>query len=75
MKNIVVITGASSGFGQLFAMELDRLFTSIDEYWLIARNTEKMLETSKAIKTPCRCYIDDTAIFLHIWNQISCKTC
>ena len=27
MKNIIIITGASSGFGQLFAMELDGLFT------------------------------------------------
>ena len=62
MKNIIVITGASSGFGQLFAMELDRLFTSIDEYWLIARNTEKMLETSKAIKTPCRILSLDLAV-------------
>lgn len=54
MKNIVVITGASSGFGQLFAIELDSKLKSIDEYWLIARNTDKMLETSKAMKTPCR---------------------
>lgn len=54
MKRIVVITGASSGFGQLFAMELDSKLKSIDEYWLIARNTDKMLETSKAMKTPCR---------------------
>ena len=54
MKNIVVITGASSGFGQLFAMELDSKLKSIDEYWLIARNTEKLLETSKVMDTPCR---------------------
>lgn len=54
MKNIIIITGASSGFGQLFAMELDRKLKSIDEYWLIARSTDKMLETSKAMKTPCR---------------------
>lgn len=54
MKKIVVITGASSGFGQLFAMELDSKLKSIDEYWLIARSTDKMLETSKAMKTPCR---------------------
>ena len=54
MKNIIIITGASSGFGQLFAMELDNKLKSIDEYWLIARNTDKMLETSKVMKTPCR---------------------
>lgn len=62
MKNIIIITGASSGFGQLFAIELDRLFTSIDEYWLIARKTDQMLETSKAIKTPCRILSFDLSV-------------
>ena len=34
MKNIVIITGASSGFGALFATKLDERLNSIDEYWL-----------------------------------------
>lgn len=54
MKNIIVITGASSGFGELFALQLDSKLKSIDEYWLVARNTEKMAEIAKAMKTPCR---------------------
>lgn len=54
MKNIVIITGASSGFGELFATTLDNKLKSIDEYWLIARNTEKMAEIAKAMSTPCR---------------------
>ncbi len=54
MKNIVIITGASSGFGELFALQLDSKLKSIDEYWLIARNTEKMNEIAKAMSTPCR---------------------
>lgn len=54
MKNIVVITGASSGFGEQFALQLDAKLKSIDEYWLIARNTEKMQEIAKAMSTPCK---------------------
>lgn len=54
MKNIIVITGASSGLGEQFALQLDSKLKSIDEYWLIARNTEKMTEISKAMNTPCR---------------------
>ena len=54
MKNIVIITGASSGFGELFALELDRQLKSIDEFWLIARNGERMNEIAKAMRTPCR---------------------
>lgn len=54
MKNIVIITGASSGFGELFALQLDAKLKSIDEYWLIARSTDKMQEIAKAMSTPCR---------------------
>lgn len=54
MKNIIIITGASSGFGEQFALKLDSKLKSIDEYWLIARNTEKMEEIAKAMSTPCR---------------------
>ncbi len=54
MKNIVVITGASSGFGEQFALQLDAKLTSIDEYWLVARNADKMQEIAKAMSTPCR---------------------
>ena len=30
MKNIIIITGASSGFGELFALQLDGKLKSID---------------------------------------------
>lgn len=40
--NIIVITGASSGMGREFAMQLDRGLKTIDEFWLIARRGERM---------------------------------
>ena len=43
---IAVITGASSGLGEQFAIEIDRSRTEIEEIWLIARREEKL----KALK-------------------------
>lgn len=42
--NIVVITGASSGMGREFAMQLDRGLHSVDEFWLIARRGSRLKE-------------------------------
>ena len=39
--NIIIITGASSGMGMEFALQLDNVFeTSIDEIWLIAMDNQ-----------------------------------
>ena len=35
--NIILITGASSGMGVEFALQLDNVFKNIDEIWLVAR--------------------------------------
>ena len=42
--NVIIITGASSGMGAEFALQLDHIFDSIDEIWLIARRKEAMLK-------------------------------
>ena len=41
-KNIIIITGASSGIGAEFAKQTDSYFPDIDEFWLIARRREKL---------------------------------
>ena len=43
----VIITGASSGIGKEFARQMDRYFTNIDEFWLVARREDKLEELSK----------------------------
>lgn len=53
-KNIVIITGASSGVGQEFAMQLDSLLYKTDEIWLIARRKERMKELSKLLDIPTK---------------------
>lgn len=53
-KNIVIITGASSGLGQEFAIQLNRLLHKTDELWLIARRKERMNELAKLLDIPTK---------------------
>ena len=40
--NIAIITGASSGLGEKFALQIDKSRQNIDEIWLIARREDKL---------------------------------
>lgn len=53
MKNVIVITGASSGIGKEFAELLDKKI-SADEIWAIARRKEKLEELGNILKTPVK---------------------
>ncbi len=57
MKNILVITGASSGIGREFVKQLDSL--GCDEIWGIALNLEKLKAVEKETKTPFRSFSID----------------
>lgn len=48
--NVIIITGASSGMGQEFALQLDTAFSNIDEIWLIARRKERMEELARVME-------------------------
>lgn len=49
---IAMVTGASSGIGEEFVKQIDRLFQrTIDELWLIARNKEKL----EQVAARCKC--------------------
>ncbi len=52
--NVVVITGASSGIGMEFALQMDNYFTNIDEFWLLSRSRDKLQEVSKLLKHKTR---------------------
>lgn len=52
--NVIVITGASSGIGKEFACQMDRYFTNIDEFWLIARNRDKLNEVAATLQHKTR---------------------
>ena len=61
---IAVITGASSGIGMEFALQLDNKYT-YDEIWLIARRTEKLNELANVLKNKAR------VIPLDLTNELS----
>lgn len=52
--NIIVITGASSGMGLEFALQLDNVFPNIDEIWMIARRKAPMEEAARAMNNTTR---------------------
>lgn len=54
MKNIIIITGASSGIGQEFALQMDTAFSNIDEFWLIARREDRLLELAQVMEHATR---------------------
>lgn len=53
-KNIILITGASSGIGKEFALQVDPYFHNIDEIWLVARRREQLEETAAQLKHKTR---------------------
>lgn len=53
-KKIAIITGASSGIGYTFALELDKILHTTDELWLIARSEERLKELSEKLHMKTR---------------------
>lgn len=48
MKNIAIVTGASSGIGRDFAIDIAKNF-DIDEIWIIARRKDRLIELAHHI--------------------------
>ncbi len=53
MKNIAIVTGASSGMGRRFALTLKN-HASYDEVWVIARSGDKLAALQEKIPFPVR---------------------
>ncbi|HHU07016.1 MAG TPA: SDR family NAD(P)-dependent oxidoreductase [Clostridiaceae bacterium] len=61
MRNrIALITGASSGLGREFALQIDKL-SDVDEIWLVARREEKLSELSSGLTKQVRILALDLA--------------
>ena len=50
MKNVIVITGASSGIGKEFAVQLDKT-EEADEIWVLARRLDRLEKLRGELKT------------------------
>ena len=51
--NIAIVTGASSGMGKEFVLQLSQ-YVSVDEIWVIARRTEALEALKSAVSVPIR---------------------
>ena len=58
--NIAIVTGASSGMGQEFALQLNQ-YVQVDEIWVIARRREALESLKKEVSTPVRPIVLDLA--------------
>ena len=48
--NVAIITGASSGMGREFAIQIAQLYPSIQEFWIIARRKERLEELQEKLR-------------------------
>ncbi len=56
---IAVVTGASSGIGREFAVQIAGKYGKMDEIWLIARRKERLIELEKELRIPVRVFAMD----------------
>lgn len=64
--NIAIVTGASSGMGKEFALQLDNNLGKTEEIWLLARSRESLEELAGSLRTKTRVVVidltDETAL-------------
>ena len=60
-KNVAVITGASSGIGREFVMQLLNR-DDIDEFWAIARDNERLEELKNGINKTVKIFSLDLSV-------------
>ena len=51
--NIAIVTGASSGMGREFVLQLNN-YISVDEIWVIARRENALTDLKEEVSTPIR---------------------
>ncbi len=56
---IAVVTGASSGIGREFAIQISKRYGKLDEIWLVARRKERMEELESILRVPVRIFAMD----------------
>ena len=59
MKNIAIVTGASSGIGKEFFASLSTQTKNLDEIWVIARSADKLNALQALTPTPVRTFALD----------------
>lgn len=57
--NVIIITGASSGMGMEFAKQMDRCFSTVDEFWLIARSRDRLEKLAEELTHKAKVFAMD----------------
>lgn len=52
---IAIVTGASSGMGREFALQIPQLYKNLDELWVVARRTDRLKSLQEQVKIPLGC--------------------
>ena len=61
---IVIVTGASSGLGREFVLQIESLYKELDEIWIIARREDRLLEVESRMMTKVRIFAADLRLSL-----------
>ena len=78
---IAIVTGASSGMGREFVIQMSEKLSYLDEIWVIARRRERLLELSKQINIKTRifdinlCNRDEKELLIAALSNIKPKVC
>ena len=59
MKQSAVVTGASSGMGREFVLQLDSFCPSLDEIWVMARRGKRLERLAMPSQIPLRIFEGD----------------
>lgn len=73
MKNIIIVTGASSGMGKEFIIQILEKEPNIDEIWAIARSKDKLNELKEKVSNkivPISLNLSDEKDLLKFKNKI-----
>jgi short-subunit dehydrogenase len=62
MKNIAIVTGASSGIGKEFFLSLNNRKNELDEVWVVARSAGKLEELRALTDLPLRIFSLDLSL-------------
>jgi len=54
MKNIAIVTGASSGMGREFVLQIAEKYKKFDEIWAIARREERLMQLQETASLPVK---------------------
>ena len=76
---IALLTGASSGLGEMFAREIKRVFPEIDEIWAVARRMDRLEKLKNDIKdvkiVPVPCDITDANAVDALFEKVKSEKC